>query len=95
PAATAAPEAPAEVPAGSGQVSLQFTGACWFSVTDGNGKLLTQATKQKGDVVNLVGKLPLSLHLGNARAVQVSYNGQAVDLASSTRGEIARLKLGQ
>ncbi|MHA6197163.1 RodZ domain-containing protein [Pseudomonas wadenswilerensis] len=94
-AATPAPAAPAEVPAGSGQVSLKFTGACWFSVTDGNGKLLTQATKKNGDVVEVVGKLPLSLHLGAARAVQVSYNGQPVDLAPSTRGEIARLKLGQ
>ncbi|MDR0277273.1 MAG: DUF4115 domain-containing protein [Paucimonas sp.] len=91
----AAAPAPAEVPAGSGQVSLKFTGACWFSVTDGNGKLLTQATKKNGDVVEVVGKLPLSLHLGAARAVQVSYNGQPVDLAPSTRGEIARLKLGQ
>jgi len=94
-AAAPAPAAPAEVPAGSGQVSLKFTGACWFSVTDGNGKLLVQATKKSGDVVDVVGKLPLSLHLGAARAVQVSYNGQPVDLAASTRGEIARLKLGQ
>ncbi len=89
-----APSAPVEVPAGSGKVNLQFSGTCWFSVTDGNGKQV-QATKHKGEAFELVGKLPLSLHLGNARAVQVNYNGQAVDLASSTRGEIARLKLGQ
>jgi cytoskeleton protein RodZ len=101
PTATApavAPTATAEaapVPAGSGQVQVQFTADCWTQVTDGNGKVLTSGLKRKGDSIDVNGKPPLTLRLGYARAAQVSYNGQPVDVAPFTSGETARLKLGQ
>ncbi|MCP6695149.1 RodZ domain-containing protein [Pseudomonas donghuensis] len=92
-AAPAAPAAPA--PAGSGQLHLQFNADCWTSVTDGNGKVLFSAIKRKGDSLDLTGKPPFAVRLGFARGVQVSYNGQPVDVAPFTSGETARLKLGQ
>lgn len=96
-AATPTPAAPAaEQPvAGSGQVHMQFTADCWTSVIDGNGKTLFSAIKRKGESLELSGKPPFSVRLGFARAVQLSYNGQAVDIAPFTSGETARLKLGQ
>ena len=108
PAATApvvtapvAPSAPAPAPAaaapvaGQGQVQLQFTADCWTQVTDGNGKVLLSGLKRKGDSASLSGKPPFAVRLGFARGAQVSYNGQAVDVAPFTSGETARLKLGQ
>ena len=106
PAATAAPVAPvtaapaaasepAPVPAGSGKVAIQFTADCWTQVSDGNGKVLFSAIKRKGDNLELTGKPPFAVRLGFARGAQVSYNGQAVDVAPFTSGETARLKLGQ
>ncbi|PRA71708.1 Cro/Cl family transcriptional regulator [Pseudomonas sp. MYb187] len=95
PAATPAPAAAAPVAAGSGQVHMQFIADCWTSVTDGNGKVLFSAIKRKGDSLQLSGKPPFAVRLGFARGVQLSYNGQAVDLAPFTSGETARLKLGQ
>ncbi|MFJ2540825.1 RodZ domain-containing protein [Pseudomonas sp. NPDC087614] len=94
--ATPAPtqETPAPV-AGDGQVQLQFTGDCWAQVTDGRGKVLFSGLKHKGDSVSVSGKPPLAVRLGVARAAQVSYNGQPVDIAPFTSGETARLKLGQ
>ncbi|QHF27090.1 RodZ domain-containing protein [Pseudomonas sp. R32] len=92
-AAPAVPAAPA--PAGSGQLHLQFNADCWTSVTDGNGKVLFSAIKRKGDSLDLTGKPPFAVRLGFARGVQVSYNGQPVDVAPFTSGETARLKLGQ
>lgn len=92
PAPTAEVAAPA---AGDGQVQLQFTGDCWAQVTDGRGKVLFSGLKHKGDSVAVSGKPPLSVRLGVARAAQVSYNGQPVDVAPFTSGETARLKLGQ
>lgn len=98
PAATPAPtatESAAPVAAGSGKVAIQFVADCWTQVTDGNGKVLFSAVKRKGDSLDLSGKPPFSVRLGFARGAQVSYNGQAVDLAPFTSGETARLKLGQ
>lgn len=92
PAPTAEVAAPA---AGDGQVQLQFTADCWAQVTDGRGKVLFSGLKHKGDSVSVSGKPPLAVRLGVARAAQVSYNGQPVDIAPFTSGETARLKLGQ
>ncbi|MHC6227245.1 RodZ domain-containing protein [Pseudomonas sp. X10] len=91
--AEAQPAAPA--PAGSGQLHIQFTADCWTSVTDGNGKVLFSAIKRKGDSLELTGKPPFAVRLGFARGAQVTYNGQAVDVAPFSSGETARLKLGQ
>ncbi|MCE1116097.1 MULTISPECIES: RodZ domain-containing protein [Pseudomonas] len=86
---------PAPVPAGSASVHIQFTADCWTQVSDGNGKVLFSAIKRKGDSLELTGKPPFAVRLGFARGAQVSYNGQAVDVAPFTSGETARLKLGQ
>lgn len=82
-------------PAGSASVHIQFTADCWTQVSDGNGKVLFSAIKRKGDSLELTGKPPFAVRLGFARGAQVSYNGQAVDVAPFTSGETARLKLGQ
>jgi cytoskeleton protein RodZ len=93
--ASAEPAAPAAVPAGSAKVAIQFTADCWTQVSDGNGKVLFSAVTRKGDNLELTGKPPFAVRLGFARGAQVSYNGQAVDVAPFTSGETARLKLGQ
>ncbi|WP_285420405.1 RodZ family helix-turn-helix domain-containing protein [Pseudomonas sp. efr-133-TYG-5] len=92
PAATAEAAVPA---AGDGQVQLQFSADCWAQITDGRGKVLFSGLKHKGDSVAVSGKPPFAVRLGVARAAQVSYNGQPVDVAPFTSGETARLKLGQ
>lgn len=97
PATPAAPVASAPVAAAAGEalVNLQFTADCWTQLTDASGKVLLSALKRRGDSVELVGKAPLELRLGYARGAVVLVNGQAVDVASFTHGETARLKLGQ
>lgn len=99
PASVAAPAAPATeaapAVAGAGKVGVQYTADCWTQVTDANGKVLFGGLKRKGDNLEVSGKPPLSLRLGYARGAQVTYNGQAVDVAPFTSGETARLKLGQ
>ena len=96
PASAVAPAAPvtetAPAVAGAGKVGVQYTADCWTQVTDANGKVLFGGLKRKGENLEVSGKPPLSLRLGYARGAQVTYNGQAVDVAP---GETARLKLGQ
>ncbi|VVN86025.1 helix-turn-helix domain-containing protein [Pseudomonas fluorescens] len=81
--------------AGAGKVRLQFVADCWTQVSDASGKVLLSGLKRKGENVEVSGKPPFSVRLGYARGVQISYNGQAVDIAPFTSGETARLKLGQ
>jgi cytoskeleton protein RodZ len=95
PALDAPAAAPVEAAAGQALVKIQFTANCWTQLTDANGKVLFSALKRTGESLELAGKPPLELRLGFARGAQVSYNGQAVDVAPYTSGETARMKLGQ
>ena len=96
PVAPTVPAPAAAAPmAGQGQVQLRYTADCWTQVTDGTGKVLLSGLKRKGENVSVSGKPPFTVRLGFARGAQVSYNGQAVDVAPFTSGETARLKLGQ
>ncbi|MDO9616933.1 MAG: helix-turn-helix domain-containing protein [Pseudomonas sp.] len=92
--ATPVATAPVQAAAGEALVSLTFIADCWTQLTDANGKVLFSALKRKGDSLQLVGKAPLELRLGYARGVQVSLNGNPVDVAPFISGETARLKLG-
>lgn len=95
-ATTPAAPAPVEAPvAGQGQVGMNFVADCWTQVTDATGKVLYSGLKRSGDNLQVSGKPPLSIRLGVANAAQVTYNGQAVDVAPFTKGNTARMKLGQ
>ncbi|MEH3022964.1 MAG: helix-turn-helix domain-containing protein [Pseudomonas oryzihabitans] len=102
PAAT--PPAPAGTPApgaavpvtGADSLSIRFSANCWLQVSDGNGKILFSGVKKGGESLDYASiKAPVNLRLGFARGAQVTYNGQVVDLAPYTKGETARIKLGQ
>ncbi|MCQ4312946.1 helix-turn-helix domain-containing protein [Pseudomonas stutzeri] len=96
PATAASPAAEmASVAPDEGRLTLDYTADCWTRVTDADGEVLYSALARAGTSRTLVGKTPLDLHLGFAAGVQVSFNGEAVSLSGKTRGETARLKLGQ
>ena len=99
--AAATPAAPASAPAaapvaGSDKLNIRFTANCWTQVSDGNGKILFSGVKKGGESLEYASiKAPVNIRLGFARGAQISYNGQVVDLAPYTKGETARIKLGQ
>ena len=95
PAPTSASNATAPPVAGEAQLELSFTADCWTRVSDADGRVLFSALAKAGTTRAVSGKAPLDVHLGYARGAQLSYNGEAVNLASHMRGETARLKLGQ
>ncbi len=97
-ATPAAPtSAPAAAPvAGSDSLNIRFTANCWTQVSDGSGKILFSGVKKGGESLEYASiKAPVNIRLGFARGAQISYNGQVVDLAPYTKGETARIKLGQ
>ncbi|SDR70876.1 RodZ domain-containing protein [Pseudomonas oryzae] len=98
--AAAAPATPSEpTPAareGEGLVQVSFSADCWTQVTDANGRVLVSTVKRAGESLQVAGKAPLELRLGNARGAEVRYNGEAVEHRKNmTASGTARITLGQ
>lgn len=94
--AEAAPEAaPTGRTAASGppEVRLAFSGPCWVDVRDSTGEIQLFGEMSKGDRRLLSGRPPYSLLLGNASVVELTVNGQPVDVQSRARGNVARFDL--
>lgn len=80
---------------GEARLELKFTADCWLRVVDADRRVLLNALVRAGEIRSLQGRPPVSLRIGYARGLQLSYNGQPVDLKPYIRGETASLKLGQ
>lgn len=93
------PSLPVQEPAavaGNAVPQLRFvvTQESWLEVKDGDGAvLLSQRVAAGSEPVLQSGKGPLSVAIGFAPGVKLFLRGQPVDLASYTRGDVARLVL--
>jgi len=58
---------------------LTFTDECWVEVTDALNDVLFADVKMAGDSLALEGVAPFNVMLGNVRAVELTFNGKAVD----------------
>ena len=88
-----APVAQAAATAGTGALGLAFKGESWAEVRDRDGKVLFSERRNVGGDQALEGAAPLTVTIGRASAVTVTWRGKAVDLAPHTKGEVARLTL--
>lgn len=89
-AASAAPVAAAPP---AGLLRMRATAQSWVEVRDARATVLMARMLEPGETVALDGVAPLKLKIGNAGATEVVYRGQALDLAPSTRDNVARLEL--
>lgn len=89
------PTAPAASVAEAGARTLNFSFAMesWVEVRDASGKLLVSKLNKPDAPLSVSGRPPFSLVIGNARAVQLEYDGKAVDLKPHTAVSVARFKL--
>ncbi|MDX2506122.1 MAG: DUF4115 domain-containing protein [Gammaproteobacteria bacterium] len=60
---------------------LRFSGKSWISIKDANNKILSTGLKKTGKTLQLEGKRPYKVFLGDARVVKVSINGKTIDHA--------------
>ncbi len=103
PAASAGPAAPTPTPARSeagsdaaaagSVVQLHVRGPSWVEAKDAKGQVLLSRLLQPGERLGLDGALPIRLVIGDATVTQVQFRGQPVDLAPSTRNNVARLQV--
>ena len=92
-AAAATAAVPTALLAPNGLVQLRTSEASWVEVRDARGQLLLSRTVQPGESVGLDGSLPIRLVIGNASVTQLGFRGKPVDLAPSTRDNVARVEL--
>jgi len=91
PAPPAAAQPPA--PAADAGLRLQFDQASWAQIRDSSGRMLHSGLNPAGSTVDIDGKAPFYLVVGNAHQVRVNYKGQPVDLGPFVSGNVARLTL--
>ena len=93
PASAASPALPAAAASGP-SLSLQATAESWVQVRSQQGKVLFAGIvpANGAQVVTLSAQdVPVKLIVGNASHTQVMFNGQSVNLAPGTLGNVARL----
>ncbi len=76
---------------------MEFAEDCWVDIKDARGNRLLYGVMKAKAVRNLSGVPPFSLVMGNAVAVRLTLDGQAVDRSNYVprQGTVSRVKLGK
>lgn len=79
--------------ANSDTLNMELTAESWIEVYDILGEKLYRGLAKPGEKISIIGTAPLSVKLGNARAVSVNFNGNAFDTSEYTKAGVARFLL--
>lgn len=75
-------------------LKLVFTADCWVEVADASGRKQVAKLAKAGDQIQLLGKAPFDLKLGDAAAATGFVNGRALDLTASPGRRVLRIQVG-
>lgn len=78
---------------GGPRLQMVFDGDAWVEIRDKSGKIVFSQMNAKGSQQLLRVSPPLSLVVGNAAHVKLSYNDKPVDLAPHIKVDVARLTI--
>jgi cytoskeleton protein RodZ len=76
------------------QLAFSTSADTWVEILDGEGQQLELDLIRAGSRREYRGKEPFRIMIGRASAVVMTLDGEAVDLGPHTRGNVARLTLG-
>ena len=79
--------------ANSDTLKLELSAESWIEVYDASGERLYRDLAKPGEIISITGTAPLSVKLGNARAVSVKFNGNTFDTSEYTKAGVARFLL--
>ena len=78
----------------TGHLYFKLTADSWIKVVDGKGVTVFEQLKKSGSEQIVTGKRPLSLVIGNASGVNLTYNEKEIDISSyKKQGGTARFTL--
>jgi len=82
-------------PAAAGERELRFVfdEESWVEIRDRSDRTIFSQLNRAGTAQRVIGVPPLSIVVGNAHGVTMTYAGQPVDLARHTKIDVARLTL--
>lgn len=75
------------------EMRFEFADDAWLEVKDGTGKVLYRHMNGRGSNLSLTGQPPLSLVIGNATQVSMTYGGRPLDLKPYIDANVARFNL--
>lgn len=75
------------------KIFLRFNGNSWVQIRQADGSLLTSQLYKAGEQIGLTGIPPYSLQIGNARQVELRYQGKLINLLPDLRNDVTRLTL--
>ncbi len=81
--------------AGEQTFRINASADSWVEIIDGTGKKIEMDLLRAGNGRNYVALAPVKLLLGRASSIELTHNGEAIDLAPYTRGNVARITLGE
>ena len=76
-----------------GTLKMELTAESWIEVYDVLEERLYRDLAKRGEIIIITGAAPLSVKLGNARAVSVNFRGNAFDTSKYTKAGVARFIL--
>jgi len=79
---------------GGQRLTVRTSADSWVEILDGQGAQLELDLIRAGNERAYAGTGPFQVMLGRASAVELTLDGEPVDLAPHTRGNVARLTLG-
>lgn len=74
-------------------LQLKAHGVSWVEVNDADGVTRLRKLTAAGELLEVTGKLPLSVVLGRADQLEVLVRGQPFDLSASLRANVARFEV--
>ena len=75
------------------ELRLAFEDESWVEIKDAGGSVILSQLNRPGSQRTVHGVPPLSLVIGNAHGVKLTYRGKEVDLGPHTKVDVARLVL--
>ena len=87
-------EVPPGTDAPAARLELSFTLECWLEVYDHADERLFYGLAQPGEQLDLSGRGPIRLVLGNSDGVEMRYNDTPIDFGAFTERGVARFSVG-
>lgn len=75
------------------EIVFKFNADCWVNITDASGEAIAYGIKASGYEMQLSGMPPFEVTLGAPNVVQISYNGEAVDMSGFDPTRTAKFSL--
>lgn len=75
------------------ELVFSFSADCWVNITDASGEAIAYGIKASGYEMQVTGMPPFEVTLGAPNVVQISYDGEAVDMSGFDPTRTAKFSL--